>query len=216
MWQHVAGGQGEWEYLPLSELEGAEVCVAAAPLESALVTTIATLRGRRRVDALRRRDVEALRPLIDYRTRAWPSRLTRAHDTGDFAADVEAGVRDGRLHAAVWAPVLDAPEHWLRGYTAAMERVWAEVEPRWRRASGRLAREAERIEAAAAQGGALALTAAAGRVNDGEWRLFERPEPQGLRLRRRRLVLRHAAGPRRPRGGRRGPGQRQLSAGAAP
>jgi hypothetical protein len=50
MWQHVAGGQGEWEYLPLSELEGAEVCVAAAPLESALVTTIATLRGRRRID----------------------------------------------------------------------------------------------------------------------------------------------------------------------
>ena len=48
MWQHVAGGQGEWEYLPLDELEGAEVCVAAAPLESALVTTIATLRGRRR------------------------------------------------------------------------------------------------------------------------------------------------------------------------
>ena len=32
MWQHVTGGQGEREYLPLSELEGAEVCVAAAPL----------------------------------------------------------------------------------------------------------------------------------------------------------------------------------------
>ena len=45
MWQHVAGGQGEWEYLPLRELEGAEVSVAAAPLESALVTTIATLRA---------------------------------------------------------------------------------------------------------------------------------------------------------------------------
>jgi len=34
MWQHVAGGQGEWESLPLSEPEGAEVCVAAAPLET--------------------------------------------------------------------------------------------------------------------------------------------------------------------------------------
>ena len=195
MWQHVAGGQGEWEYLPLSELEGAEVCVAAAPLESALVTTIATLRGRRPIGALRRRDIEALRPLIDYRTRAWPSCLTRAHDERGFATGVEAGVRDGRLHEGVWAPVLDAPERWLSGYSAAMERVWAEVEPRWRRAAGLLAREAERIEAAAEHGGALALTHAAGRVHDGDWRLFERVEPQGLRLRRGRLVLRPLLAP---------------------
>ena len=54
--------------------------------------------------------------------------------------------------------MLDAPERWLRGYSAAMERVWAEVEPRWRRAADLLAREAERIEAAAERGGALALT----------------------------------------------------------
>ena len=96
MWQHVAGGEGEREYLPLDELEGAEVSVAAAPLESALVTTIATLRARRDIGALRRRDVEALRPLVDYRTRAWPSCLTRATGEHDFAADVAAGVRVDR------------------------------------------------------------------------------------------------------------------------
>jgi hypothetical protein len=195
MWQHVAGGQGEWEYLPLSELEGAEVCVAAAPLESALLTTIATVRGRRGFGALRGRDLEALRPLIDYRTRAWPSCLTRRHGERDFAADVEAGIAGGRLHAGVWAPVLDAPERWLRGYRAAMERVWSDVEPRWRRASDLLAREAERIEAAGQRGGALALTTAVGSVRDGEWRLFERAEPEGLRLRRGRLVLRPLLAP---------------------
>jgi DNA-binding transcriptional ArsR family regulator len=195
MWQHVAGGQGEWEYLPLEQLEGAEVCVAAAPLESALVTTIASVRSRRRFGVLRRRDLEALRPLIDYRTRAWPSCLTRRRDERDFAAGVEAGVRSGRLHAGVWAPVLEAPERWLRAYDAAMERVWPEVEPRWRRASDLLAREAERIEAAVERGGALALTHTAGSVRDGEWRLFERAEPEGLRLRRGRLVLRPLLAP---------------------
>ena len=197
MWQHVAGGQGEREYLPLRELEGAEVSVAPAPLESALVTTIATLRARRRIGALRRRDVDALRPLIDYRTRAWPSCLTRRGEQRDFAADVAMGVREGRLHADVWAPVLDAPERWLGAYGAAMERVWAELEPRWRRAAHLLEREAERIEAAAERGGALALagSAAAGSVRDGEWRLFERSEPAGLRLNRGRLVLRPLLAP---------------------
>ena len=97
------------------------------------------------------------------------------------------GVRQGRLHAGVWAPVLDAPERWLRGYGAAMERVWAELEPRWRRAAHLLELEAERIEAAAARGGAVALagSAAAGSVHDDQWRLFERSEPAGLRLNRR-------------------------------
>jgi DNA-binding transcriptional ArsR family regulator len=196
MWQHVAGGQGEREYLPLRELEGAEVSVAAAPLESALVTTIATLRARRPIGALRRRDVDALRPLIDYRTRAWPSCLTRRDEQRDFAADVATGVRQGRLHAGVWAPVLDAPERWLHSYGAAMERAWTELEPRWRRAAHLLDREAERIEAAADRGGALALAgSAAGSVRGGEWRLFERPEPAGLRLNRGRLVLRPLLAP---------------------
>jgi DNA-binding transcriptional ArsR family regulator len=194
MWQHVAGGDGEHEYIGLDELEGAEVSVAAAPLESALVTTIATLRARRPVAALRQRDVEALRPLVDYRTRAWPSCLTRAAGERDFAADVAAGVRQGRLHAAVWAPVLDAPERWLRAYSAAIERVWGEVAPRWRRAAGLLQREAERVEAAAGQGG-LALATSAGSVRGGTWRLFERSDPAGLRLRRGRLVLRPLLAP---------------------
>ena len=175
MWQHVAGGQGEWEYLPLSELEGAEVCVAAAPLEPALVTTIATLRGRRPIGALLRRDIEALRPLIDYRTRAWPSCLTRAPRRGPgFATGVEAGVRDGRLHEGAWAPVLDAPERWperlQRRDGAGVGRGRATLAA----GAALLAREAERIEAAAANGGALALTHAAGRVHDGDCRLFER------------------------------------------
>jgi DNA-binding transcriptional ArsR family regulator len=195
MWQHVAGGEGAREFLPLDELEGAEVCVAAAPLESALVTTIATLRARRPVAVLRRRDVETLRPLVDYRTRAWPSCLTRAASERDFAADVAAGVRQGRLHAEAWAPVLDAPERWLSGYTTAIERVCAEVEPRWRRASHLLQREAERVAAAAERGGAVALAATAGSVQDGAWRLFERPRPAGLRLRRGRLMLRPLLAP---------------------
>jgi hypothetical protein len=50
-WQHLARVQsdraGTWEYLPLAELERAEVHVAVAPLESALVHTIGALRDQR-------------------------------------------------------------------------------------------------------------------------------------------------------------------------
>jgi hypothetical protein len=92
-------------------------------------------------ERLRPRDVDALRPLIDYRTRAWPSRLTSAHPyaldvlaeerAAGLAAEVAAGVRHGRLPADAWAPVLKAPERWLRGYVAAMNRAWAGLEPHW-------------------------------------------------------------------------------------
>jgi DNA-binding transcriptional ArsR family regulator len=153
MWQHVGVDR------PLPALEVARVDVA--PLESALLRTINDLRGSRPTlhAHLRGRDIAALRPLIDYRTRAWPGRLTAADpcsldallaEADGLAHDVIAGVRRGRLHADAWAPVLDAPERWLRSYAVAIGRVCDALKPEWRRSAGLVEREVERVSIAAA------------------------------------------------------------------
>jgi hypothetical protein len=115
-WQHIAGDHpecaGAWAYLPLHELEGARIEPAVAPLESALVSAIHDARSRRR-------DIPALRPLVDYRTRAWPACLT-ADDPRGFAGELVEGIRRGLLHPDPWAPVLDAPDRWLRAVRAEL------------------------------------------------------------------------------------------------
>jgi DNA-binding transcriptional ArsR family regulator len=215
-WQHAARdparASAAWEYVPLSELDGADVQVAVAPNESALLHTLASLtedasrdrsprqwRGAIRA-RLRACDVETLRPLTDPRTRAWPSCLSSmpldrlAEEQSDaVAVEVVAGAADGRLCAAAWDPVLRGPERWLRRYATAMRRAWAGFEPLWRRSQALMEREADRIAAAAARGGVRELVAALhpyGAVERGGWRVFERPRPLGLRIHHGRLTVR--------------------------
>ena len=214
-WQHAVQSASEpsadWEYVRLSELDTADVRMAVAPFESVLVHLLASLtdadgspgraprhwrsaiRGR-----LCARDVETLRPLIDRRTRGWPSCLTGtapdrlAEEPADaLVREVFAGAVEGRLSVRAWDPVLRAPERWLCGYAAAMRRAWAGFEPLWRRSAALVDREAERVRTAAALGAVRELVAAghpSGSVEHGRWRVFERARPVGLRIRGRLIV----------------------------
>jgi DNA-binding transcriptional ArsR family regulator len=176
----------------LPGLDGVEVQVAVAPVESVLVHTLAALtddavrgpsprRWRRALRArLRPRDVEALGPLVAGRTQAWPSCLTStALDTQALAVEAGAGVADGRLCAQAWDPVLRAPGRWLPRYVAAVRRAWGEFEPRWRRSAALLEREVERVRAAAAHGAVRELAGA----------LHPYDTERGLRVHDGRLIV---------------------------
>lgn len=168
--------ESDAEFVPLHGLDRVRVQLSVTPLPTVFMFALGAFPGRPEAAglgppewrsavraALGRHDLQALAPLADPKTTAWPQRLAgvrtpgvtgfeRALDAVVSAEPTDFVAALGEEQPDVWAPARRDPQAWLRGYAAALRRVWSVVEPLWERSSGRLEREVERVGAAVALG----------------------------------------------------------------
>jgi DNA-binding transcriptional ArsR family regulator len=170
-------GPRGYDYVAAAELDRARVRVACSPLPTVFTLTRDALQKGRRgtprtwraaaISRLRRRDAAVLAPLTDPRCTGWPGLLEATdapRETLDEALErvvstpgaalLEAMEHDPDVSPAdpLWDALHRDPDRWLRGYVDAVYRSWQGLEPLWRRSTGLLEREADRISAAAADG----------------------------------------------------------------
>jgi DNA-binding transcriptional ArsR family regulator len=197
----------------LERSDSRPVVVEFGELPSALMLLVEELGGRSfgapsawrkaAVSQLRARDVAALAPfvtaeparlptsVIPSRTRSTPPGLDEdleriaATPPDLLVAQLEADPR--------WAAVVRSPRRWLDAYVCAVRRACAGMREPWKRATGVLDREAERVGVATARGTQRELIASL--VPPTMWRL-EGPAPHHGGRRDRLGLVPLLAGPR--------------------